>query len=771
MTSPTLHFQLLGPIAVTRTGAESGAPLITQPKPLAVLAYLAFARPRGLHSRDTLLAMLWPESDQATGRHAVRNVLHSLRQALGAEVIKTAGDDMVGVSTDHLVCDAIEFERELAVGNADAAIARYHGDLMHGFHVSDAPEFERWVDSERARLRDALVGGAWSVAEKKRESGDVAGALAILRRLTAIVPDDEVSLRRLLRFLDDVGDRYGAVRAYEEFAERLKKDYGAEPSAETQIVARSLREKPILPPVSALSSQRTVRTTTEHEGSADAPQVEARPRRVNVQRAALIGFAAILVVLASAALFRTRGVSPVPVPKKLVVLPMENETGDTTLDYLGTGLADGIARRLEGIGGIIVRSGARSQWPAATRHDFNTIARSFGSVILLKTTLSRVRDSLEVHASVLDVASSTERKVASRRFTTAGLRDLESALSAEIAGTLFRVPLPNVPRASTRPINPESYRLTLEGWDQTLRLHNRAAGKRLFLAAIGLDPTNARAWSGLASAWAVPGGGRVVGEGLEEQESAASHALALDSLEGTALATLGFVRAMRYRNLADGLPWVKKAIIAEPSNAEVFLILSALYRHAWMWDDAIDAIRISERLDPLSPVWVQREGDIEMCAGRPDRALPLFSRALEMDPSDTTSRAGAIRALARLGRYDEAIAQSRELAKIRGDTLLMADFGQARGRDGYVAAKQQYGKRRLRQLLSLSRREKVAPLRLMLAKFQAGDVEGGYSALNALVRDSSVALYRFPCIADLDEVRDTPRFKKAVRSVGPLPKR
>jgi hypothetical protein len=32
-------------------------------------------------------------------------------------------------------------------------MALYRGDLLDGFFMSDAPEFEHWLDGERERLR------------------------------------------------------------------------------------------------------------------------------------------------------------------------------------------------------------------------------------------------------------------------------------------------------------------------------------------------------------------------------------------------------------------------------------------------------------------------------------------------------------------------------------------------------------------------------------------------------------------------------------------
>ena len=142
-TSP-IRLRTLGPVSVD--------PPINGARRLAVLVYLALARPRGLHSRDTLIGLLWPEADQAGGRHSLRNTLHAIRQALGADVIVASGDALVGVDPLRIDCDALALEADLAAGRFEDAIVRYHGELLQGFYVSEAAEFERWLQ-DRQKLR------------------------------------------------------------------------------------------------------------------------------------------------------------------------------------------------------------------------------------------------------------------------------------------------------------------------------------------------------------------------------------------------------------------------------------------------------------------------------------------------------------------------------------------------------------------------------------------------------------------------------------------
>lgn len=134
---------------------------LSQPRLVALLCYLALARPRGLHARDTLIALLWPSHDSARGRRALRNALHALRRTLGEDVIVTAGDQLVGVDPTRLHCDAHALERGRVHEEADVGV-----EPLHGLHVNAAAPFDRWLSNERARLVALLARETPSVAPR-----------------------------------------------------------------------------------------------------------------------------------------------------------------------------------------------------------------------------------------------------------------------------------------------------------------------------------------------------------------------------------------------------------------------------------------------------------------------------------------------------------------------------------------------------------------------------------------------------------------------------
>ena len=77
-----LHLSTLGACNVRREGAVEISLDAQQPKRLALLAYLAAARPFGPHRRDVLTGLFWPELDDTRARAALRQALHGVRKTL-----------------------------------------------------------------------------------------------------------------------------------------------------------------------------------------------------------------------------------------------------------------------------------------------------------------------------------------------------------------------------------------------------------------------------------------------------------------------------------------------------------------------------------------------------------------------------------------------------------------------------------------------------------------------------------------------------------------
>src|SRR5215208_6933594 len=287
-----IELRTLGALELTSADSRAVGSVLAQPRRAALLCYLALASPRGFHRRDTLFALFWPEYDAEQARHALRQSVYFLRRALGAKTIVSRGDDELALSPDHIRCDVWAFETAVDQGRAAEALALYPGELLAGFHISAAPDFERWLDEERSRLRQLAGGAGWALAAARERDGDAAGAAQAARRAVALSPTDETALRRLLLLLERLGDRPGAVREYEAFVWRLEREHELQPSAETQAVLARIRAEAGESPASTADHQRGLPPTAGNESLKNGTQVGGLGRRL-----AIVTGVALLTVL------------------------------------------------------------------------------------------------------------------------------------------------------------------------------------------------------------------------------------------------------------------------------------------------------------------------------------------------------------------------------------------------------------------------------------------------------------------------------------------
>jgi serine/threonine-protein kinase len=243
-----IELRLFGPVELRNRDGALVTELLRRPNRLALLAYLAAGRPHGLHRRDTLLGLFWPESPAKRARAALNQALFVVRNALGSDVIETRGDGEVGIPEGRVWSDVAAFEEATGDERFEDAIGLYRGEFLEGFYLRSAPEFEKWVDGERDRTRRAAVDVCLSLTRRCRERGDMAGATRWAERGTALAPYEEASARALLEVLADQGKRARAIRAFEAFAKRLAADIGISPSPELRSLLDGIKQPPATVP-------------------------------------------------------------------------------------------------------------------------------------------------------------------------------------------------------------------------------------------------------------------------------------------------------------------------------------------------------------------------------------------------------------------------------------------------------------------------------------------------------------------------------------------
>src|ERR1700694_734037 len=181
---------MLGGLEFRADDGRDPSLVLAHEKRLALLAYLAAARPFGVHRRDSLVGLLWPELDQEHARAALRKTLYGLRQAIGAESIVANGDETLGISEAALWSDVRAFELALGAHRYLDALALYRGDFLPGFFLTNAPDFYRWVEAVRQELRGKAIRAAWFAAAESEQGGSSADAVHWARFAQQFAPAD-----------------------------------------------------------------------------------------------------------------------------------------------------------------------------------------------------------------------------------------------------------------------------------------------------------------------------------------------------------------------------------------------------------------------------------------------------------------------------------------------------------------------------------------------------------------------------------------------------
>jgi TolB-like protein len=420
-----------------------------QPKRLAVLAYLAAARPRGMHRRDSLLVMFWPDEDEQRARNALSQTIHAIRRDVGPQVLLTQGHELIGIDAEGLSCDAVKFEELLDREDLEEGLRLYRGEFLHGLAIGDATGFDRWQESEAWRLQRRAWKAAETLADAAESGGNMIAAVHWLEQAVEFLPTDEVLLRRLLTLTDSLGDRGGALRAHERFSTLLREEYGVDPSPETEALVGEIRGRRTPMP-------------------APAPTSPARS-----------------------------------VIRSIAVLPLENLTGRSEDEYVADGMTEMLTTELSGIGSIRVVSRQSVRAFKGSDRPLRDVTDLLGVDAVLEGSVLRAGDRIRVVVQLVRVepeehlwADAYDRDM---RDVFALYSEISRAVSKEVAAKLTGAEQRRLTRRAQLSVDPVAYDRFLRGVALFEQSQFPEALEQ-FHAAVELEPDFAEAHACTAAA-------------------------------------------------------------------------------------------------------------------------------------------------------------------------------------------------------------------------------------------------------------------------------
>ena len=240
-----MQLRTFGGLSIEADAGEAAIPSIG-PRRLALLALVAAAGTRGI-TREKILGILWPETDEEQARHTLSQTLYLLRRETGRDWITGTASLRLDPG---IKSDVGEFQEALSVDDVARACARYTGPFLEGFYLAGAPEFEEWVEQTRARLQFAALKALETCARRCTEAGQHTEALNWWRRLGEIDPFSATYAADRIRAHIALGDQAGALRFAREYESRVQRDLdtAVDPViGEFLASLRTTRKEPVVP--------------------------------------------------------------------------------------------------------------------------------------------------------------------------------------------------------------------------------------------------------------------------------------------------------------------------------------------------------------------------------------------------------------------------------------------------------------------------------------------------------------------------------------------
>ena len=620
------QLRVLGGFAL-QAPSGTAAPSLPQRRAEAALAILAACGDLGC-TRERLIALLWPESDEAHSRHSLRDVLTDVRRALGASAVRSEGDRLL-LDPTVVEADVRVFTQALEAGCLEDAVRVYRGPLLDGFHVDGAPEFEHWLDGERARLARELLDALVGLAERAEAGGGWRSAAGWWARAVEQDPLNSHFVLRQVRALAAHGDRANAIKLADVHARRLKAELDLEPDravlAKIERIRRGELVTPPARPVTEKTGDQAGRRPAGirerlHEGLEGAEHLADRVAELTVPGAPPSGasmrwprrlaWTVLVSVVALAGIVAVRQWSArheaVHYPRTAIaVLPFQNLSEDSAHAYFAGGLHDELLTQLTKVAALEVIGRTSVLGYQGTTKPLRQIGEELAVGSLVEGTVRIAGSRLRVTVRLVDAVTQAHLWAENYDRTLGDAFAVESDIAqrvvAAVGAALTEAEASAIANAPTQ--SAEAYRFYLQGLEYWRRpgeaRENLEVAQQLYQRAVDLDPGFAAAHASLSLVHGDiyidhydPSPRRVAAQRLEAETAVR---LAPDlPLAQLAMGVVDYSREDYGRALEE----FKAALRGAPNDAQIWEWVGFANRRLGRWDSVLTAADRAIRLDP-----------------------------------------------------------------------------------------------------------------------------------------------------------------------------
>ena len=439
-----------------------------------------------------------------------------------------------------------------------------------------------------------------------------------------------------------------------------------------------------------------------------------------------------------------------PTIHSLVVLPLENLSGDKEQEYFAEGMTDALITDLAQIGSLRVISRTSAIQFKGSRETLPQIGRDLNVDAVVEGTVARAENRVRITAQLIEASSDHHLWAKSYQRDLKDILALQDEIAMDVAEQvrLKLTPKESSLLAQAHAVDPEAYDDYLKG-SYSLRqftLEGLSKACEYFRKAIGKDPNYALAYVGLAECQQ---------DSPDKGRGTIVKALALDPSLAEAHASLAEMKFYFDWDWVGAEADYKQAIALNPNYATA---------HQWYAVELvamgrpIEAMREIERardLDPYDAATTYKLGEVLYHARRYDEALRVDQRGLEMHPDAGRFYWDIADIYEQKKMFAEAFAARQQWLTMRKDPRVpaLAEAYKRAGYKGYLLAQAEF--EQTRNLLYAGHCYALA-----------GDEPRALAALEAAYKQHMPGILFIRTAPEADSIRSSPRFREVVRRIG-----
>ncbi|MGH7576931.1 MAG: tetratricopeptide repeat protein, partial [Longimicrobiales bacterium] len=369
---------------------------------------------------------------------------------------------------------------------------------------------------------------------------------------------------------------------------------------------------------------------------------------------------------------------------RIAVLPFDNLSANEENQYFADGITEDILTNLAGIRGLLVVSSASVRADVEPRKTIPELARDLGVDYILRGSVRRADERVRITAQLVDAKADAHAWAETYDDRLEDIFAVQSEIAKRVAAELDAEIVSGVEERLEREPTTDlvAYNLYLRGryyWHRRTEA-DLLQSARFFERAVERDPGFARAWAGLADAYAVLAFYDYLppATAYPNAKHAADRALAIDPSLAEAHASLGYI-ALYY-----DWDWLRAEAAFQRS---IELNPSYTVAHQWYanhlvamgrFDEAEREMSLAREVNPLSLIANGALGWVYFYARRFDEAVRQCELALEMDPDWDLGHLWRGQAYEEMGSTEDAIASLRRATELsRGSGISVAALAHA----------------------------------------------------------------------------------------------